>query len=102
MKVSLDSHAMPRPLRPVAGDAERHRRYLRAFCEDWRRFDGPGWRIAGLDSLSLGSALPEATGQEQLLREGVAGGGAVPLPHGEREREPPYFSILNESFSFVR
>ena len=71
---NADVPALGGNVQPVV-EAERRRRYLRHFGDDWWRFDVPGWRILGLNSLILGSALPEAAGQEEFLREAVAGIG---------------------------
>lgn len=57
-------------------DAARRARYLKHFGDDWWRFDLPGWRIVGLNSLILGSDLPEAQAQAEFLREAATGAGS--------------------------
>lgn len=50
-------------------NAERRARWLEIFGADYWTRDVPGWRLLGIDSLLLGSDLPEATAQQQFVAE---------------------------------
>jgi 3',5'-cyclic-AMP phosphodiesterase len=54
-------------------NAERRQRWLDVFGPDWWLHDVPGWRLVGLNSLLLGSNLPEAADQERFLSDAVEG-----------------------------
>lgn len=53
-------------------NAERRGRWLEVFGADhWTR-DVPGWRLLGVNSLMLGSDLPDADAQERLIAAAAA------------------------------
>jgi len=60
-------------------NAERRNRWLEVFGRDhWVR-DVPGWRLLGINSLLLGSDIPEAAEQEAFIAEAVKDLGAMKL-----------------------
>lgn len=53
-------------------NAERRARWLEVFGQDWWVQDVPGWRLLGINSLLLGSDLPEASEQLALVSAAVS------------------------------
>lgn len=50
-------------------NAERRARWLDVFGHDWWVQDVPGWRLLGINSLLLGSDLPEAAEQDAFIAQ---------------------------------
>lgn len=63
----------PDVARRQPADAERLARYRRIVGEDYWTIDIPGWRLLGLNALILGSDLPGAAGQDEMVRGAAAG-----------------------------
>jgi 3',5'-cyclic-AMP phosphodiesterase len=59
--------------------AERLARYRRIAGEDRWRIDIPGWRLVGLNALTLGSGLPGDDAQQAMIRDAAASLGGRSL-----------------------
>ena len=63
----------PLVARKQPADAERRRRWLDVFGTDRFLRDVPGWRLLGINSLILGTALPGAAEQDEAIADAVRG-----------------------------
>ena len=61
--------------RKQPANAERRARWLEVIGPDWWVRDVPGWRLLGVNSLLLGSDIPEAEDQLAAIAEAAAGLG---------------------------
>ena len=59
--------------RKQPANAARRERWLGIFGQDWWMRDAPGWRLIGINSLLLGSDIPEAADQERFIAAAAAG-----------------------------
>lgn len=76
-------------------DAVRLQRYRQHFGADWWVRDIGGWRLVGLNSMLLGSGLPDEAAQAQAMAEAIGG-------HGERSvavfmHKPLYLQHVGEA-----
>ncbi len=59
--------------RKQPANTARRERWLGIFGQDWWMRDVPGWRLLGINSLLLGSDIPEAADQESFVAEAANG-----------------------------